>query len=95
MELKEKIIKVENVEQLKTEIIKITYDFVGFDFMKDLILMGLKEAKKLEHKLSLLNLLYDSKSFLKKEDSISFNALLGLTIENVKKDIEIRGVEDE
>lgn len=95
METKEKIIEVENVDELQKEIIKITYDIVGFDFVKDFILMGLKESKTIGNKLSLLQMLYDFKSFIKKEDTINFNALLGLTIEDVKKDIEIRGDEDE
>lgn len=95
METKEKIIKAENVEQLQKGIVKITYDLTGFDFIKDLVLVGLKEAKTIDNKLSVLKMLYDLKSFIKKEDSINFNALLGLTIEDVKKDIEIRGVEDE
>ena len=34
METKDKIIKVENIEQLQTELIKMTYDFVGFDKIK-------------------------------------------------------------
>lgn len=95
METKSKIIKVESLDELQTEIIKITYDLVGFDFIKDFILMGLKQAKTTKNKLSLLEMLYDFKSFIKKEDTINFNALLGLTIEDVKKDIEIRGDEDE
>lgn len=90
METKEKIIKVESLDELQNEIVKITYDLVGFDFIKDFILMGLKEAKTIENKFSLLNMLYYSKSFIKEEDTINFNALLGLTIEDVKKDIEIR-----
>lgn len=95
METKEKIIEVENIEQLQKEMIKMVYDFRGFDFIKDTILMGLKDAKIIGEKLSLLRMLYDLKSFIKEEDSINFNALLGLTIEDVKKDIEIRGIEDE
>lgn len=94
METNDKIIKVENKEQFK-EIIKITYVFMGFDFLKDMILWGLKQAKTIENKLSLLEMLYDLKSFIKEEDTINFNALLGLTIEDVKKDIEIRGEKDE
>lgn len=95
METKEKIIGVEHIEQLQKEMIKMTYDFNGFEHIKDIILMGLKEAKKIDNKLSLLKMLYNLKSFIKKEDTINFNALLGLTIEDVKKDIEIRGDEDE
>lgn len=94
MEAKEKII-IESLDELQKEIVKITYDLAGFDSIKDMILMGLKEAKTIENKLSLLEMLYDFKSFIKEEDTINFNALLGLTIEDVKKDIEIRGVEDE
>lgn len=95
METKEKIIEVENIEQLQKEMTKMVYDFRGFDFIKDTILMGLKEAKTIGEKLSLLKMLYELKSFIKEEDTINFNALLGLTIEDVKKDIEIRGEEDE
>lgn len=76
--------QAQNSEKQIEETLKLTYNFLGFETLKDMILQAV-----VEHPINSLLLIEMIRKFIKQEDVIKFNAFVESALEYTRDKLKI------